>query len=418
MEGKISKRTIDALEKGATIFDEDIAGFHARRLPSGVVSYGYRYRTPDGKRPMISIGIHGAITPEQARTLAKKRAGEVADNKDPAAERDAAREKVERDETKTVNAVLDEHIKRHVANLRSATAITSAFDRLVRPVIGGDLIYDVSRSDIVEMLDDIEDDSGPVMADRTLAFLRKAFNWQMTRDDKFFSPIIKGMGRINAKERARQRILTDEEIFDVWTALDRIGNQVPVCYPQFVRLLLLTAQRRSNVARWHSDQIKPQVGRMGDIEGHDWIIDGEDYKNGQTHLVPMTAEMRALLVREKGFMVSSDGGKTAFGGFSKTKRFLDAKIAEMRAESGRSPMPHWVLHDLRRTARSILSRYTTPDIAERVIGHTIGGVRGVYDYYGYAAEKRQALEKLAAHVMGVVHPVSDNVRPLRGFARV
>jgi integrase len=415
MKAKISKTTIDALTKGETITDTQIPGFDARCLPSGVITYGFRYRRADGTRCRVTLGLHGSITADEARTQAKKAAGKVADGKDPAADRDAAREQAERDETKTVNAVLDEHVKRHVEGLRSADAIKSAFDRLVRPVIGGDLIYDVKRSDIVEMLDDIEDEQGPVMADRTLAFLRKAFNWQMTRDDKFFSPIIKGMGRVNAGERARQRILTDEEIFDVWRALDLIGNQVPVCYPQFIRSLLLTAQRRSNVANWHSDQIKPQVGRMGDIEGFDWIIDSDHHKNGRTHLVPITAAARALLVRDTGFMVSSDGGKTAFSGFSKTKRFLDAKIAEMRKESGRSEMPHWVLHDLRRTARSIVSRYTTPDIAERVIGHAIGGVRGVYDHYAYADEKRVALEKLAIHVMGVVHPDSDKIVPLRAL---
>jgi integrase len=413
MQTKIGKRAIDKLQKGETIFDDEIAGFHARCLPSGVITYGYRYRTPDGKRPMVSLGIHGSITPDEARTLAKQRAGDVAGGKDPAAERDAAREQAVRDETKTVNAVLDEHVKRHVEGLRSADAIKSAFDRLVRPVMGDDLIYDIARSDIVEMLDDIEDENGPVMADRTLAFLRKAFNWQMARDDKFFSPIIKGMGRVNAKERARQRILTDEEIFDVWTALDRIGNRVPVCYPQFIRLLLLTAQRRSNVARWHSDQIKPEIGPMGDVLSHHWLIDGDDYKNGQTQLVPISSAAQALLIRDKGFMVSSDDGNTAFSGFSKTKAVLDESIAQMRENSGRSPMPHWVLHDLRRTARSIMSRYATPDIAERVIGHAIGGVRGVYDHYAYAAEKRSALEKLAAHVLGVVHADPNKVVPLR-----
>ena len=105
-----------------------------------------------------------------------------------------------------------------------------------------------------------------------------------------------------------------------------------------------------------------------------------------------------------GYAVSSDGGKTAFSGYSKAKAALDRKITELRKQDGRKPMPHWVLHDLRRTARSILSRYSTPDIAERVLGHVIPGVRGVYDHHEYADEKREALERLAAHVNDVVHP--------------
>ncbi|MGB5183598.1 MAG: hypothetical protein WBO12_15615 [Xanthobacteraceae bacterium] len=118
--------------------------------------------------------------------------------------------------------------------------------------------------------------------------------------------------------------------------------------------------------------------------------------------MPVTAALSDLLGQDTGFLFSSDGGKTSFSGFSKCKRALDRKIAELRKADGRKPMPAWRLHDLRRTARSIMSRYTTPDHAERVIGHIIGGVRGVYDLHEYADEKRAALEKLARHVEGIV----------------
>lgn len=404
----ITKSTVDRLAPGDVLHDREIAGFIARCLPSGVVSYGFRYRTADGKRPMLSLGVHGKITPAEARTLAKKRAGEVADGRDPAGARDAAREKVEINKTKTVDAVLDEHVRRHVENLGSAATIKSAFDRSVRPAIGTRLIYDLCRGDIVDMLDDIEDDNGPVQADRTLAYLRKAFNWQMARDDAFRSPIIRGMNRTNPSERRRRRILTDEEIRDVWHAATRAAGRAeepsaPECFPQFIHLLFLTAQRRTQVAAWHADQ----------IDGDHWLVDGADYKNDETQLIPITAAIRAELCRHKGFLVSSDGGASAFAGFSKAKDAIDAEIATERKARGAKPMPHWVFHDIRRTGRSLMSRYTTPDHAERVIGHVIPGVRGVYDHYDYLDEKRLALEKLAAHILGVVHPDSGKIVPLR-----
>ncbi len=120
-----------------------------------------------------------------------------------------------------------------------------------------------------------------------------------------------------------------------------------------------------------------------------------------------------LPLRKDGFLISSDGGKTAFASFSAAKNAVDAEIAKMREAEGRKPIPHWTFHDIRRTGRSILSRYTTPDHAERVIGHAIGGVRGVYDLYGYADEKRAALEALAVQVLGVVHPDPRKVVPLQ-----
>jgi integrase len=404
MKIRVSKRNVDALKRGDFIADTEIKGFIARRLPSGVISYGFQYRS-DGKRRWISLGLHGNITPDEARRLAKKRAGEVADNRNPAAERDTERAVT----ANTVNAVLDDYIKRDVdaRRLRSAGMIQRTFDRLVRPSIGDRSIYDLTRRDMANLFDAIADNNGLVMADRTLAFLRKAFNWQMARDERFTSPIIKGMARTKPSEHQRERILDSAEIIDVWRALDRLqpGKEAPACYPAYVRALLLSGQRRSTVALAHSDE----------ISGGDWIIPASRMKHKKDHLHPVTPELARLFGQGKGFLFSSDGGKTSFSGYSKAKAALDKKIAAMRKAEHRKAMPHWILHDLRRTARSILSRYATPDIAERVIGHIIGGVRGVYDRHEYADEKRAALEKLAEHVHGVVHHAA--LRP-RGSSEV
>jgi integrase len=88
----------------------------------------------------------------------------------------------------------------------------------------------------------------------------------------------------------------------------------------------------------------------------------------------------------------------------------------MRKAAGKKvePLPHWTLHDLRRTARTLMARAgVRPDISERVLGHVIAGVEGVYDRHSYEAEKRDALEKLAALVKRIVNPPPANVLPLR-----
>jgi integrase len=110
-------------------------------------------------------------------------------------------------------------------------------------------------------------------------------------------------------------------------------------------------------------------------------------------------------VQESGFVFSSDGGKRPFSGFSKAKSALDRKIADLRRRESRPPMPAWVHHDLRRCARSLMSRAGVPaDIAERTLGHTIQGVRGTYDKWHFLPEKTDALEKLAALVDRILHP--------------
>ncbi len=193
MRAKITKAAVDELQAGAVLADTEVKGFVARRLPSGIVTYGLRYRVASRQR-WLALGIHGRITPDKARRLAKQRMGEVAADRDPAGKRHAARQKAAQAAANTVDALLDIFLDRHVRkNLRTAKEFERIFNKYVRPRIGSMSIYNLRRRDIVEMLDVIEDEHGPVMADRTLGRVRKAFNWYSTRDDTFVPPIVQGM---------------------------------------------------------------------------------------------------------------------------------------------------------------------------------------------------------------------------------
>jgi integrase len=209
------------------------------------------------------------------------------------------------------------------------------------------------------------------------------------------------MARTKPVERARKRILDDQEIRDLYDALDQLhgANAVPKCFAAFTRFLLLSAQRLRMVSNM----------RFEEIEGRDWIVPEHRHKGKGKgdHVVPLTDALLALIEpRQKaGYVFTSDGGRTAFKGFSKAKTALDAKLAEIRKAAGRKSMQHWTFHDLRRSGRSSMSRIgVSPDHAERVLGHVIPGVRGTYDRHQYADEKRQALEKLAAQVERILRP--------------
>jgi integrase len=389
MQGKITKRKVDTLEPGQILHDQEIKGFVARCLNSGAVTYGYRYRDKGtGKQRWLGLGLHGSITADEARDLAKKRAGDVADHRDPVAELEAKRAEAARErqaDANTVDAVLDQFIARHVDKLRSAKTVTRSLEVYVRPRIGRKSIYDVKRLDIVQLLDAIEDADKAPTADRVLAYLRKAFNWYAARDEGFVPPIVKGMARTKPAERARTRALADDEIRSVWQALD--SGELPAAFSDAVRALLLTAQRRDEIG----------LMRAEEVDGDTLIIPADRYKTGLPNAVPLTAEaLRWIGDRKAGFMFSTTDGKKAFSGWSKSKRELDAIIARQRKKAGLKPMAPWVLHDLRRTA-------------EMVLGHKLAGVRGVYDRHSYAAEKRDALEKLAGLVKLILNPPAGNV---------
>lgn len=418
MQVKIIKTRVDNLRPGEILYDTEIKGFIARALPSGRVSYGYRYRNGEGSSKWLGLGLHGSITAEEARTLAKKRAGEVADNRDPIAEQEEAREaaaKAKLVNTNTVSKILDEFVKRYASKLRSAGQIEGALDRHVRPAIGAKSIYDLKRSEIVIMLDKVEDEAGAVMADRVLAHIRKAFNWQAARDEEFKSPIVRGMSRSDPATRARHRTLDDDEIRDVWKALEH--PELPSCYSPFVKSLLLCATRRNESANMSS----------AEIDGDLWTIPAQRYKRqpkhkNLDHVIPLSEQARALIGDKpegfKGnawFVFSTTAGAKPFSGFSKAKKLLDAEIAKNRKAEHRPKMARWTLHDLRRTARTLMSRAgVAEDHAERALGHVIGGVRGTYDRHEYLDEKRAALGALASLVALILKPPGQTLTAVPG----
>ena len=191
--------------------------------------------------------------------------------------------------TNTVAGVLDEFMARYVRNkerpLRSADHIESAFNRLVKPRIGKLGICDLRRSHVAEMLDRIEDEAGPVMADRTRAYLRKALSWYAERDDQFnltAAAFVRVEPRANPKERARTRVLSDEEIRAIWPVLAEAGT-----FGALVKMLLLTAQRRDEVA----NMSRKEIG-----EGAIWTIPRRTVQNEAAEPRPALSKAALAIV--------------------------------------------------------------------------------------------------------------------------
>jgi integrase len=312
--------------------------------------------------------------------------------------------------TKSVSNVIDDFMTRHVRNkerpLRSADQIQSAFDRLVKPRIGKRGVYELRRSHVAEMLDKVEDEAGPVQADRVRAYLRKALSWYAERDDDFNlnAAFVRVGGRANPKERARTRVLSDDELRIVWPLLGKAET-----FGALLKTLLLTAQRRDEVANMAWTEIA--------ADGI-WTIPAERYKTKRSNHVPLSNAALTVIEarpRKDGCdYVFPSRTKTPFSGFGKSKAKLDkAILKEMQKHAKKDaevePIPNWTLHDLRRTAKTLMARAgVRPDISERVLGHVIAGVEGTYDRHTYEDEKRDALEKLAAIIDRILNPLPPN----------
>jgi len=388
----ITIRAVQALKPGETIWDADhreaVRGFGVRRQRDQA-TYVLKYRVL-GRQRFVTIGPHGAPwTPELARREAKRLLGLVANGKDPADEKAKARLQA----ADTLRVIADQYLWNAKQRLKPRTY--SEIERYLlvswkslHPVS----VFQITRRHISARIADIASDHGKVSAARARTALSSMFNWAIREGlDIAMNPVL-GTNR-PAQPGSRERVLTETELSAIWWASGEDD------YGRIVRLLLLTAQRRDEVGSM-------QWAELDTISGL-WTLPGARTKNHREHLLPLVPAALALLPprREGRDFLFGDGPRRSgdphrgFSGWSKSKAALDERIAEALSE----PLPHWTVHDLRRSASTVMADRlgVLPHIVEAILNHVSGhraGVAGVYNRARYAAEMREALQLWAQYV--------------------
>jgi integrase len=421
-ERKIEKLATELNRKERLVFDDEQRGLAVRVTASGGRTFLCQY-TLHGQKWRVPLGACSAVALSKARQAAAAIMGDVAKGRNPAAERKdaAAAERARRTRNRlTLRVLIDDWNRLHLAGRRpsyateAVRALHCAFaDRL------DDAAEDLDRAGAVRALDALarrrrRHESGRVgatrgaaMTGRTAAYGRAAFAWAVKRSmvpvNPFNDlPVAKNIAK-------RERVLSDQEIAEIW----RAAGEATSPYGNILRLLILTGQRRGEVAGMTSDEISADLAT--------WTLPGARTKNGATHTVPLSVPARELL----RVMLPDDKGRpasgglvfpgavgTAFAGWSKAKRALDKAIAEARAKGTGPPnaalavLAPWSVHDLRRTVATGLQRLSVRlEVTEAVLNHisgSRGGIAGVYQRHDWATEKRAALDAWAAHLRSVV----------------
>ena len=388
--------------KRRLIADPETRGLFLRITPKGAKSWTIVSRRPDGKQVWAVVCNYGEKPLSVVRALAVEGVGRIRKGEDAYPKPAVAKKR------STFKEISEDFIRLHARNkerpLRSANEIERIFKVHLWPEWQDTPFVDVRRGAVTRLLDKIEANNGAGQAHHVLALISKLCNWYAVRDEGYVSPIIRGMGRTKPSERVRKRILNDDEIRLFWRVAKQRGP-----FGALLQLCLLTAQRKGKV----------EAMRWCDIaDDGTWTIPTEPREKtnpGKLRLSNMALAIVHAQPEVAGNPYVFPGRKGGpFMGFSPLKRRFDAKMVEV----GGVPVEPWVIHDLRRTAKSLMARAgVRPDISERVLGHAIQGVEGVYDRHTYDEEKAEALNKLAGLVQRIIDPQDNVVELGRGTAR-
>jgi integrase len=394
---KLTPKTIEHLkprDRRVEIPDTGCAGLYLVLQPSGARSWATRFRF-GGRPTKLTIGAWPKVSLHDARVAATEALKQVKQGNDPAKARQDARIEAMETASNTVASVCAAYMRREAGKLRTSAPRESTLRRLIYPHIGERPIGEIKRSEIVRLLDKIEDNSGPRAADTALGLVRRIFHWHELRDDEFRSPIIRGMARQNAKDHRRTRILDDDELRKLWAATADGST-----FSALVRFLLLTGARRNEAAAMRRDEV--------DADGI-WALPPGRSKTKTEVVRPLSKAALAVLdglprIDGCDFAFASATGRSPISQFSSPKERLDAA----------SGVTGYTIHDLRRTARSLMSRAGVDvDVAERLLGHSRGDLRERYDRHTFLPEMTRAVEMLSALIARIINPPEGAVIPMR-----
>ena len=289
--------------------------------------------------------------------------------------------------TDLFRVVLDEWLKKDQAKNKSVHQVRVAMYKHALPAFGPMPVASITKRDVNRLIDKIVDAGSPVAANRVLAFTKRFFSWCKERDILELSPA--EAIRPPSKEKIRDRVLTLDEMKNIWAACKQMG------YPwgPIFQLLMLTGTRLREVSQASWSEISIAEGTLN--------LPASRTKNKRPHQIQLSDQaldiIKALPRIEGQKLLFTTNGTTAVSGFSKVKKRLDII----------SGVSDWRYHDLRRSfaTHSTERLSISPVIADKILNHATGQVRGVaaiYQHGEYLEERRVALQEWGTFIQGLV----------------
>jgi integrase len=392
----VSELALPAGKSELFVWDDDLPGFGVR-LRGEAARWVVQYRVGAQQR-RESLGDIRKIELEAARKIARQRFAQAELGTDPAAERAKARAAASAAKL-TLAEVTKRYLKAKVDVVRLNTYVQAKLhlEQFWKPLANLP-IDSIKRADVAARLQELSGERGRTASARARANLSAMFGWAMREGLCETNPVLHTNDPAEGVE-ARDRVLSDRELAAVWRACENDD------YGRIVKLLILTGCRREEIGALKWSEVDLDTGVL--------TIPGERTKNHKTHvlgLAPIAIDILRTAPKREGreFVFGERGG--AFSAWSYSTVALHNRITTAEGKS----IPHWVLHDLRRTMRTGLGKLgVAPHIAERVLNHIKGGVEAIYDRHRYEDEIKRALAIWADHVLAVVEGRDSKITALK-----
>jgi integrase len=422
---KLTDFQIRNLKAGSKRYIEwDPHGLGVRVTPKGFKSFVFVYRF-EGRLRMMTLRngagrtTYPAITLSEAREAHRDAQDKLNKGIDP-----GAKAIVERDEERKAPTVADlahEYLEKW-AKLRKRSWKTDKRvlekDVLPDPPEGAGWgrrkAKDITRRDLIKLLDDIVDRGAPIMANRTFAIIRKMFRFGAKRGIVTTSPC----NDIDApaQENQRDRVLTAEEIRAFWNGLDGESmNGVNPFIKLALKLGLVTGQRKGEccAAAWEEISLEDSWWTIPGEKTELRLNQGVEYglaKNGLPHRVPLTPLAKDILQEAKAL---SDDSPWVFSS-PRTNRPITPPAVNHAVRLHLNGLGiTFVPHDLRRTAASHMTGMGISRlVVSKILNHMERGVTAVYDRHSYDAEKRVALESWGRKLQSIIEGTESKVIPI------
>lgn len=372
---KFTARGIAALKAPASgrieYFDEGVPGFGIRISSSGVKSWVVLYRHK-GRKRRHTLGTYPAMTLADAYEKARQSLNQAANGTDPAGDKRAERL------ADTFGDLAEEYMQLHAMRKKKHwQPDEQKLKHDLLPKWKNLKAKEITRRDVIQLLDEIVERGAPIQANRVLALIRKMFNFAISRDIVQHSPC--QAITMPSKAQSRDRVLTGDEIKRFWES----AGQEDILIASILKLRLLTAQR--------GGEIESMAWSDVDFNSAVWTIPAERAKNGLAHRVPLSAQALEIM---KSLAVSRGDSPWVFPSpYVKDAHIENVQKAIQRVRSREGFEVDFVGHDLRRTAAShMASMGVSRLVISKILNHVETGVTAVYDRHSYDAEKRTALD--------------------------